>query len=83
MMSIPVHVGSPAMAVIAAIPLGHGNEYLCTIQSTRGTFGTVHAYRGENATGDVVWHATAGHYDQASLGDALRNMCRRSGIEVI
>jgi hypothetical protein len=82
-MMVPQYAGSPAMTVVAAIPLGHGNEYICTVISIRGAFGTVHAYRGENATGDVVWHADTGHYDIASLGDALRDMIRRSGIQVI
>lgn len=83
MMSVPQSVGSPAMHVVAGIPLGHGNEYICTVLTTRQAFGTVHAYKGTNARDETVWHATAGHYDQASLSDALRDMCRRAGIQVI
>ena len=83
MMSVPVRVGSPALQVVAAIPLGHGNEYVCVvIQNARQAFGTVHAYKGTNANDESVWHASAGHYDIASLGDALRDMCRRAGIQV-
>jgi hypothetical protein len=80
---MPAQVGSPAMTVVAAIPLGHGNEYACVVLTTRQAFGTVHAYKGTNANSETVWHASQGHYDIASLGDAIRDMIRRAGIQVI
>jgi hypothetical protein len=75
---MPTRVGSPAFTVIAAIPLGHGNEYVCTV-ITRHGFGTVHAYRH---AGSDMWHATAGHYDIEMLQDAIHDMCERAGIPI-
>ena len=74
--AIPSYVGSPSMRVVSAIPLGAGNEFMCTVVHRESPlrFGTVHAYR--QAGGH--WSADAGHYDYSILGDALRGMISRA-----
>lgn len=85
---LPAYAGSPAMRVVAAIPVGmQGNECIAVVeQPARYTdgphYGTVYAYRNDREDGTVAWSATAGDYDYLNRGRAIRAMITRAGIEV-
>lgn len=85
---VPATVGSPAMEVVAAIPVGaHRNEkepreFIAVVHhrnwpSGEPVFGTVHAYLNDE-TGR--WSADAGNYDQSQSG-AVHDMIARAGCE--
>lgn len=86
---LPARAGSPAMRVLAAIPVGtDGTECIAVVEQDGpyrdGThYGTVHAYRNDRDDGTVYWSASAGRYDYRDLTRAIRGMADRAGIKVV
>lgn len=87
---VPARVGSPAMEVVAAIPVGahkdnpEPDEYICAVYTRTASygdrlsyFGTVHAYLNAE-TGR--WSADAGNYDLSQTA-AVHDMIKRAGFE--
>lgn len=85
---LPARVGSPAMRVVAAIPVGsEGREVIAVVEQSGWDnpmhWGTIRGYRSDMDDGTVRWYAEAGHYDYTDLRKAIRGMCNRAGIKVV
>ena len=77
-LTVPKYVGSPAMLVIAVIPVRTAaGEFIAAVQHLtypRDLYGTVRAWCDAAGT----WRCSAGHYD-LPRDAAVRDMIHRSG----
>lgn len=89
---LPARVGSPAMRVLAAIPVtwdaaGEATEVIAVIEQDSWPrvdphYGTIRGYRNDLDDGTVRWSATGGRYDYKDLRAAVRGMASRAGVAV-